>query len=66
MVITSVNDAVSETTGLLSQSGPLPKGPGLASGVLALELIVSRVGVQCDYMPDGFVKPLMFPFRAQK
>jgi hypothetical protein len=45
-VISQVSTAVQETGDLLKQSGPLPKGIGLASGVLALTLaILSLLGV---------------------
>ena len=58
VVIASVNGAVVETTALLSQSGPLPKGVGLASGVLALVLgLLSLLGVAAFHFPQYLTTP---------
>lgn len=57
-VINEVSTAVQETSDLLKQSGPLPKGVGLASGVLALTLaILSLLGVAAFHYPQYLTTP---------
>lgn len=57
-VINEVSTAVQETSDLLKQSGPLPKGLGLASGVLALTLaILSLLGVAAFHYPQYLTTP---------
>lgn len=51
-------DAVSETTGLLRQDGPLKPGMGLASGVVALTLaILCFLGVLAFHFPQYLTTP---------
>lgn len=57
-VISTVGGAVSETTGLLQQSGPLKTGKGLASGVLALTLaLLCLLGVAAFHYPQYLTTP---------
>jgi len=57
-VIGQVGAAVQETSELFKQSGPLPKGLGLASGVLALTLaILSLLGVAAFHYPQYLTTP---------
>ncbi|MES2162762.1 MAG: sterol desaturase family protein [Pseudomonadota bacterium] len=57
-VIDHVSVAVQETGELFKQSGPLPKGLGLASGVLALTLaILSLLGVAAFHYPQYLTTP---------
>ena len=57
-VIRQVSTAVQETSDLLKQSGPLSKGRGLASGVLALTLaILSLLGVAAFHYPQYLTTP---------
>ena len=57
-VISQVSTAVQETSDLLKQSGPLSKGVGLASGVLALMLaILSLLGVAAFHYPQYLTTP---------
>ena len=57
-VLDNVSGAVSETTGLLNQSGPLKPGQGLASGVLALTLaILCLLGVAAFHYPQYLTTP---------
>ena len=52
-VVARVGDAVHETAGLLTQSGPLKPGLGLASGVLALVLaFLCLLGVAASTIPN--------------
>ncbi len=54
----AVLDAVSETTDLLTQSGPLKSGSGLASGVLALTLaFLCLLGVAAFHFPQYLTTP---------
>jgi sterol desaturase/sphingolipid hydroxylase (fatty acid hydroxylase superfamily) len=58
VVVATVSDAVNETTGLLSQSGPLKPGLGLASGVLALVLaFLCLLGVAAFHYPQYLTTP---------
>jgi sterol desaturase/sphingolipid hydroxylase (fatty acid hydroxylase superfamily) len=57
-VIGNVGGAVSETTGLLKQSGPLTRGVGIASGVVALTLgILCLLGVLAFHFPQYLTTP---------
>jgi len=57
-VIDNLSGAVSETTDLLHQSGPLKPGIGLASGVLALTLaFLSLLGVAAFHFPQYLTTP---------
>lgn len=57
-VLGNVAGAVSETTGLLDQSGPLKPGTGLASGVLALTLaFLCLLGVIAFHFPQYLTTP---------
>ncbi|MDC8758534.1 sterol desaturase family protein [Janthinobacterium fluminis] len=57
-VIDNLSGAVSETTDLLNQSGPLKPGQGLASGVLALTLaILCLLGVAAFHYPQYLTTP---------
>ncbi|MHA4866933.1 sterol desaturase family protein [Duganella sp. PWIR1] len=57
-VIDEVSGAIHETGELFKQSGPLPKGSGLASGVLALTLaILSLLGVAAFHYPQYLPTP---------
>lgn len=57
-VIDGVSGAVSETTSLLKQSGPLQPGLGLASGVVALSLaFLSLLGVLAFHFPQYLTTP---------
>jgi sterol desaturase/sphingolipid hydroxylase (fatty acid hydroxylase superfamily) len=57
-VIDEVSGAIHETGELFKQSGPLPKGSGLASGVLALTLaILSLLGVAAFHYPQYLTTP---------
>ena len=57
-VISQVSTAIQETSDLLKQSGPLPKGIGLASGVLALTLAtLSLLGVAAFHYPQYLTTP---------
>lgn len=57
-VLDNVSGAVSETTGLLNQSGPLKPGQGLASGVLALTLaVLCLLGVAAFHYPQYLTTP---------
>lgn len=57
-VINQVSTAVQETSDLLKQSGPLPTGIGLASGVLALALAtLSLLGVAAFHFPQYLTTP---------
>lgn len=58
VVTERVGGAVSETAGLLGQSGPLTPGQGLASGVLALTLaFLSLLGVAAFHYPQYLTTP---------
>jgi sterol desaturase/sphingolipid hydroxylase (fatty acid hydroxylase superfamily) len=53
-----VADAVSDTAGLLQQSGRLERGQGLASGVLALSLaVLCCLGVLAFHFPQYLTTP---------
>jgi sterol desaturase/sphingolipid hydroxylase (fatty acid hydroxylase superfamily) len=57
-VIGNVGEAVSETTDLLKQSGPLTRGVGIASGVVALSLgILCFLGVLAFHFPQYLTTP---------
>ncbi|UUZ48027.1 sterol desaturase family protein [Massilia sp. B-10] len=57
-VIGNVGGAVSETTDLLKQSGPLTPGVGIASGVVALTLgILCFLGVLAFHFPQYLTTP---------
>jgi len=57
-VIDNVGGAVSETTDLLKQSGPLTPGVGIASGVVALTLgILCFLGVLAFHFPQYLTTP---------
>ncbi|NRR30221.1 sterol desaturase family protein [Oxalobacteraceae bacterium] len=57
-LVSTVGDAVQETAGLLGQSGPLKRGYGLASGVLALVLAsLSLLGVAAFHFPQYLTTP---------
>ncbi|HEU4776026.1 MAG TPA: sterol desaturase family protein [Telluria sp.] len=57
-VIGNVGGAVSETTELLKQSGPLTPGVGIASGVVALTLgILCLLGVLAFHFPQYLTTP---------
>ena len=57
-VISQLSTALQETSDLLKQSGPLSKGVGLASGVLALMLaILSLLGVAAFHYPQYLTTP---------
>ncbi|MFZ6719747.1 sterol desaturase family protein [Undibacterium sp. Ji49W] len=57
-VLGNVSNAVSETTDLLDQSGPLQPGTGLASGVLALTLaFLCLLGVLAFHFPQYLTTP---------
>ena len=58
IVLGNLNDSVSETTGLLKQSGPLKSGDGLASGVIALSLaFLCLLGVVAFHFPQYLTTP---------
>ena len=49
---------------LTESHGALRPGKGLISGVIAPSLAIPCfLGVVGDYVPNGFFKQLMFPFR---
>lgn len=57
-VIDNVSNAVTDTTSLLTQSGPLKPGIGLASGVVALVLAsLSLLGVAAFHFPQYLTTP---------
>jgi len=57
-VVARVGGAVHETAGLLTQSGPLKPGLGLASGVLALVLaFLCLLGVAAFHYPEYLTTP---------
>ncbi|WP_317203907.1 sterol desaturase family protein [Janthinobacterium sp.] len=57
-VLDNLSGAVSDTTGLLQQSGPLKPGKGLASGVLALVLaFLCLLGVAAFHYPQYLTTP---------
>ena len=57
-VIDNVGGAVNETTSLLTQDGPLARGQGLSSGVLALTLgILCFLGVLAFHFPQYLTTP---------
>ncbi len=57
-VIEHVGGAVSETTGLLGQSGPLTPGKGMVSGIVALTLgFLCCLGVLAFHFPEYLTTP---------
>src|SRR6476620_2192692 len=57
-VIVNVHEAVSETTGLLQEDGPLQPGTGLASGVVAFTLaLLCFLGVIAFHFPQYLTTP---------
>ncbi len=57
-VIVNVGGAVSETTGLMTEDGPLKPGTGIASGVVALTLaILCFLGVLAFHFPQNLTTP---------
>lgn len=57
-VLDNLSGALSDTTGLLQQSGPLKPGKGLASGVLALVLaFLCLLGVAAFHYPQYLTTP---------
>ncbi|MES2152244.1 MAG: sterol desaturase family protein [Pseudomonadota bacterium] len=57
-VLKSVSGAVGQTTGLLSQDGPIQPGIGLASGIVALLLaLLTLLGVLAFHFPQYLTTP---------
>jgi sterol desaturase/sphingolipid hydroxylase (fatty acid hydroxylase superfamily) len=57
-VVSNSKEAIDETVGLMKQSGPVPAGSGLLSGVIALSLaILCVLGAIAFHFPQYFTTP---------